>query len=195
MKLKTNNRILHLLALILAHFFSAPARRSKSPSASWYGKVTRIRLLFTHSRKSITAKSLPPIWVQAMTLWQNCAVAALPTTTSFLLPAMLRARSRTPVWLNHSTWPNSINYSQLSPKLRALPLVKAGGQIFGVPFMWGPNPLLYDTTAFPQAPDSWSMFWDPNTKERSLSGMTFLLSTWLRNSWVTTSQIPRNSTT
>ena len=55
-------------------------------------------------------------------------------------------------------------YSQLSPKLRDLPLVKAAGQTFGVPFMWGPNPLLYDTTAFMQAPDSWSIFWDPKYK-------------------------------
>jgi spermidine/putrescine-binding protein len=55
-------------------------------------------------------------------------------------------------------------YSELSAKLRDLPLVKAGGQIFGVPFMWGPNPLLYGTTAFPQAPDSWSIFWDPKFK-------------------------------
>jgi spermidine/putrescine-binding protein len=52
------------------------------------------------------------------------------------------------------------SYSQLSPKLRDLPLVKVGGQTFGVPFMWGPNPLLYDTTAFPKAPDSWAIFWD-----------------------------------
>src|SRR6266849_754086 len=35
-------------------------------------------------------------------------------------------------------------YSQLSAKLRDLPLVKANGQVYGVPFMWGPNPLLYD---------------------------------------------------
>ena len=55
-------------------------------------------------------------------------------------------------------------YSQLSPKLRQLPLVKAGGQTFGVPFMWGPNPLLYDTTVFSQAPDSWAIFWDPKYK-------------------------------
>ncbi|HTP68084.1 MAG TPA: ABC transporter substrate-binding protein [Dongiaceae bacterium] len=57
-------------------------------------------------------------------------------------------------------------YSQLSPKLRDLQLVKAGGQSFGVPFMWGPNPLLYDTTVFPQPPDSWSIFWDPKYKGR-----------------------------
>jgi putative spermidine/putrescine transport system substrate-binding protein/spermidine/putrescine transport system substrate-binding protein len=55
-------------------------------------------------------------------------------------------------------------YSQLSSKLRDLQLVKAGAQTFGVPFMWGPNPLLYDTTAFPKAPDSWSIFWDPKYK-------------------------------
>jgi putative spermidine/putrescine transport system substrate-binding protein/spermidine/putrescine transport system substrate-binding protein len=30
--------------------------------------------------------------------------------------------------------------------------------------MWGPNPLLYDTTVFPQPPDSWTIFWDPKYK-------------------------------
>jgi putative spermidine/putrescine transport system substrate-binding protein/spermidine/putrescine transport system substrate-binding protein len=55
-------------------------------------------------------------------------------------------------------------YSQLSPKLRALQLVKANGQTYGVPFMWGPNPLLYDTTVFAQPPDSWGIFWDAKYK-------------------------------
>jgi spermidine/putrescine-binding protein len=55
-------------------------------------------------------------------------------------------------------------YGQLSRKLRDLPLVKIDGQTFGVPFMWGPNPLLYDTTAFRAAPDSWAIFWDPKYK-------------------------------
>jgi putative spermidine/putrescine transport system substrate-binding protein/spermidine/putrescine transport system substrate-binding protein len=56
------------------------------------------------------------------------------------------------------------SYSQLSARLRDLPLVKANGQIYGVPFMWGPNPLLYDTTVFSQPPDSWAIFWDPKYK-------------------------------
>jgi len=63
--------------------------------------------------------------------------------------------------LNLSKLPS---YSQLSAKLRDLPLVKANGQIYGVPFMWGPNPLLYDTTAFAQPPDSWTIFWNPKYK-------------------------------
>src|SRR5712692_10531709 len=56
------------------------------------------------------------------------------------------------------------SYDQLSARLRDSPLVKAGGQTYGVPFVWGPNPLLYDTTDFPQAPDSWSILWDPKYK-------------------------------
>jgi spermidine/putrescine-binding protein len=52
-------------------------------------------------------------------------------------------------------------YSQLSPQLTSLPLVRLKGQVFGVPFMWGPDPLIYDTTAFPQPPDSWNILWDP----------------------------------
>jgi putative spermidine/putrescine transport system substrate-binding protein/spermidine/putrescine transport system substrate-binding protein len=53
------------------------------------------------------------------------------------------------------------SYSQLSPQLTALPLVHVKGQVFGVPFMWGPDPIVYDTTVFPQPPDSWNVFWDP----------------------------------
>jgi putative spermidine/putrescine transport system substrate-binding protein/spermidine/putrescine transport system substrate-binding protein len=55
-------------------------------------------------------------------------------------------------------------YPQLSARLRNLPLVKSNGQTFGVPFMWGPNPLIYDTTAFPAPPDSWAVFWDAKYK-------------------------------
>jgi len=56
------------------------------------------------------------------------------------------------------------SYPQLSARLRELPLVRSNGQVYGVPFMWGPDPLLYDTTAFPQPPDSWAVFWDPKYK-------------------------------
>jgi len=55
-------------------------------------------------------------------------------------------------------------YSQLSLKLRDLPLVKENGQVYGVPFMWGPNPLLYDTTVFKEPPESWSILWDRRFK-------------------------------
>src|SRR5438552_3570179 len=53
------------------------------------------------------------------------------------------------------------SYLQLSARLRDSSLVKANAQVYGVPFMWGPNPLLYDASAFSQAPDSWNVLWDP----------------------------------
>jgi spermidine/putrescine-binding protein len=52
------------------------------------------------------------------------------------------------------------SYEQLSPQLTSLPLVRANGQVYGVPFMWGPDPLLYDTTVFAAPPESWMVFWD-----------------------------------
>jgi len=56
------------------------------------------------------------------------------------------------------------SYSQLSPQLTSLPLVRTNGQVYGAPFMWGPDPIIYDTTVFRQPPDSWSVFWDPKYK-------------------------------
>ncbi len=52
-------------------------------------------------------------------------------------------------------------YGQLSPQLTSLPLVRMKGQVYGVPFMWGPDPLIYDTQVFQQAPASWNVLWDP----------------------------------
>jgi spermidine/putrescine-binding protein len=52
------------------------------------------------------------------------------------------------------------SYSQLSPQLTSLALVRAKGEVYGVPFMWGPDPIIYDTTAFAQPPDSWNILWD-----------------------------------
>ena len=56
------------------------------------------------------------------------------------------------------------SYSQLSDRLRNAPLVRINGNVYGVPFVWGPNPLLYDTTFFKTPPDSWSVLWDSNLK-------------------------------
>ncbi|MGH9431904.1 MAG: ABC transporter substrate-binding protein, partial [Terriglobia bacterium] len=53
------------------------------------------------------------------------------------------------------------SYRELSPKLTSLRLVHVNGKVYGVPFMWGPNPLLYDKTVFPEPPESWSILWNP----------------------------------
>jgi spermidine/putrescine-binding protein len=58
------------------------------------------------------------------------------------------------------------SYGQLSPQLTSLPLVRVKGNVYGVPFMWGPDPMIYDTTAFPQPPESWNVLWDPKLKSK-----------------------------
>jgi spermidine/putrescine-binding protein len=52
------------------------------------------------------------------------------------------------------------SYERLSPQLTSLPLVRIKEKVYGVPFMWGPDPLLYDTTVFTKPPESWGVFWD-----------------------------------
>ncbi|HEY1965958.1 MAG TPA: ABC transporter substrate-binding protein [Acidobacteriaceae bacterium] len=58
------------------------------------------------------------------------------------------------------------NYSQVSPKLTGMPLVKNNGQVYGVPLTWGPNPLIYEKTAFPQRPAAWAELWDAKYKDK-----------------------------
>jgi len=52
------------------------------------------------------------------------------------------------------------SYAQLSAKLTSLPLVRVNGNVYGVPFMWGPDPIIYDADAFATPPDTWNIFWD-----------------------------------
>jgi spermidine/putrescine-binding protein len=58
------------------------------------------------------------------------------------------------------------SYLQLSERLREMPLVRVNGNVYGVPFTWGPNPLLFDTRAFPTPPDSWTVLWSPDLKNK-----------------------------
>jgi putative spermidine/putrescine transport system substrate-binding protein/spermidine/putrescine transport system substrate-binding protein len=53
-------------------------------------------------------------------------------------------------------------YAELSPSFRALPLAKKDGQTYGLPWAFGPNPLIYDSTKVKPAPTSWSVLWDPS---------------------------------
>src|SRR3982074_2011233 len=99
-----------------------------------------------------------PSFVQAFEESHRCKVSASYMGSSDELVAKLRggraanyhlispssdvaasiARSGLAAPLDLSKLPS---YSQLSARLRALPLVKANGQVYGVPFMWGPDPL------------------------------------------------------
>ena len=83
------------------------------------------------------------------------------------------------------------DYNNLAPQLRDLPLVKVNGKTYGVPFMWGPNPLLYDTTYSKAPPQSWADLWDPKLPERFPFGMISPPFTWRRKCSAMTSPILR----
>ncbi len=166
MKLRTNNRGCKLLIIFLGALLLGSCQK-KEESLSllvWEGYAD-------------------PLFIRAFEEAHHCRVTASYMGSSDDLVAKLRGGSASNYdvispssdvasSIAHTGLAESLDlaklptYSQLSPKLRDLPLVKANGHTFGVPFMWGPNPLLYDTTAFSQAPDSWSVFWDPKYKEK-----------------------------
>src|SRR6266536_1317182 len=52
------------------------------------------------------------------------------------------------------------HFSELAPQLRSPPHNTVDGKHYGVSFMWGPNVLIYDKKAFPDAPKSWSVLYD-----------------------------------
>jgi putative spermidine/putrescine transport system substrate-binding protein/spermidine/putrescine transport system substrate-binding protein len=53
------------------------------------------------------------------------------------------------------------SYEGLSDGFRKLQVVRKDGAVYGVPWAFGPNPLIYDSTKVSPAPDSWGALWDP----------------------------------
>jgi putative spermidine/putrescine transport system substrate-binding protein/spermidine/putrescine transport system substrate-binding protein len=52
------------------------------------------------------------------------------------------------------------SYNDLSEGFRNLKVARKDSTVFGVPWAFGPNPLIYDTTKITKAPDSWGALWD-----------------------------------
>ena len=49
------------------------------------------------------------------------------------------------------------SWNTVDKRLQNAPWHTVNGVHYGVPYMWGPNVLMYDTRAFKQAPTSWSV--------------------------------------
>ncbi|HEY7098149.1 MAG TPA: ABC transporter substrate-binding protein [Terriglobales bacterium] len=145
--------------------------------------ISAVALLPSCSKKTPTLSLLvwegyaDPSFVAGFEEWCHCKVSASYMGTSDELVAKLRGGSagNYDVISPSSDVATSIakaglaqaldlskipTYSELSPALTHLPLVKLNGNTYGVPFTWGPNPMIYDTTVFRQPPDSWTVFWD-----------------------------------
>jgi len=52
------------------------------------------------------------------------------------------------------------NAQHIVPSFQKVEPIMRGDKHYGVPFAWGSLPLVYDTEAFPAAPESWAVMWD-----------------------------------
>jgi len=139
--------------------------KKKNRSACWSGKAIPTIPPYKPSKKAITVKSLHPSWAPATNSSQNCAGGSASnydviSPSSDVAASIARTGLAAP--LDLSKLPP---YGQLSSRLRDLPLVKSNGQVYGVPFMWGPNPLLYDTTVFAHPRIPGRFFGTRNTRQ------------------------------
>ena len=53
------------------------------------------------------------------------------------------------------------SYKNIDPRLQKAPWHFENGQHYGVPYQWGWNVLMYNTTVFKTAPTSWSVLFAP----------------------------------
>ena len=56
------------------------------------------------------------------------------------------------------------NYQDLTQTMRELPGTSKDGQVYGVPFSWGADVLVYNTDVFPTPPDSYGVLFDEQYK-------------------------------
>ncbi|NGQ96771.1 ABC transporter substrate-binding protein [Brevibacillus sp. SYP-B805] len=56
------------------------------------------------------------------------------------------------------------SFQDLNEKLRNLTDVQKDGKLYGLPFTWGPDYLIYDGDVIKEEPTSWNIFWDPRYK-------------------------------
>lgn len=55
------------------------------------------------------------------------------------------------------------SWSAVDDRLKDAPWHTVDGKHYGVPYMWGPNVLMYNTEVFKEAPESWNVVFEPMT--------------------------------
>ena len=63
------------------------------------------------------------------------------------------------------------SWNTVDKRLQNAPWHTVDGVHYGVPYMWGPNVLMYDTRAFKKAPDSWSVVFEETMLDDGKSNM------------------------
>jgi spermidine/putrescine transport system substrate-binding protein len=58
------------------------------------------------------------------------------------------------------------SYNDLSEGFRKLKVARKDSEVYGVPWAFGPNPLIYDTSKVRSAPASWGELWDKKYRSK-----------------------------
>jgi spermidine/putrescine-binding protein len=58
------------------------------------------------------------------------------------------------------------SYNDLSEGFRNLKVARKGDAVYGEPWAFGPNPLIYDSSKVRSAPDSWGSLWDKKYRSK-----------------------------
>ncbi len=61
------------------------------------------------------------------------------------------------------------NAANLAPAFQNVAPIIRGDKHYGLPFAWGSLPLVYDKAAFPTAPDTWGVMWDPDNAQKLIA--------------------------
>jgi spermidine/putrescine-binding protein len=61
------------------------------------------------------------------------------------------------------------NAANRAPAFQKVDPIMRDGKTYGIPFAWGSLPLVYDKAAFPTAPDSWAVMWDPANAQKLIA--------------------------
>lgn len=70
------------------------------------------------------------------------------------------------------------SYDDLMASFRGLTMARKDSLVYGLPWAFGPNPLIYDTTKVKPAPTSWADLWDKKFKGK-LSLQDDIASLWM----------------
>lgn len=70
------------------------------------------------------------------------------------------------------------SYGDLMASFRELSMARKDSLVFGLPWAFGPNPLIYDTTKVSPAPTTWAELWDPKYRSK-LSLQDDIATLWM----------------
>ncbi len=70
------------------------------------------------------------------------------------------------------------SYGDLMASFRDLPMAKKDTAVYGLPWAFGPNPLIYDTTKVKPAPTKWADLWDKKFRGK-LSMQDDIATLWM----------------